>query len=113
VLNVTSESSRVVATYFVALLMVGFGVIMLLQKYRLKYDSWKQKLNPTNDFSTDADIAHYSIKIDNLPTNQAPDVLANKINAVLKQVFNEDSDSGPFIKVRVLGDYERVYDLCV
>ena len=64
-------------------------------------------------FKTDSDIAHYSIKVENLPTNQAPDVLQKKLTSVMKEVFNGGHDVGAFIKVRVLGDYRDVYDLCV
>lgn len=50
--------------------------------------------------------------IQNLPTNQSPQVLQDKITSVLCKVFNKNNDQS-FVKVRVVGDYSDLYSLCV
>jgi hypothetical protein len=50
--------------------------------------------------------------IHNLPTDQSPELLQKRITSALKEIFNKNNES-PFIKVRVLGDYDELYNLCV
>ena len=56
-------------TYFSSLFLVSGALVFTLQKYRKKYESWKKKRDPKIDFKTDADVAHYSVMIQNLPDN--------------------------------------------
>jgi len=69
VINVTSESGRIAFSYFASLLVGTIFLVVMMQRYRLKYESWKQQRDPLADFKTDADVAHYSIMVHNLPTN--------------------------------------------
>jgi hypothetical protein len=67
VLNVSARSGKLAYTYFSSLILVSAGLMITLQKYRLKYDSWKKKRDPRVEFKTDADVAHYSIMVSRLP----------------------------------------------
>lgn len=87
--------------------------MFIIQSYRRKFEKRKKKRDLSQDFKTDGDVAHYSIMIHNLPTNQSPQALQDKITEVLKEVFALGPEEQPFVKVRVVGDYEKLYNLCV
>lgn len=67
VLNVTARSGKLAYTYFTSVILVSAGLVLTLQKYRQKYESWKKKRDPRVEFKTDADVAHYSIMVSRLP----------------------------------------------
>jgi hypothetical protein len=75
VLNVTGRGGKLAFTYFAAFFFTGIGLVITMMFYRKKYFSWKKKRDPSVDFTTDADVARYSIMIHNLPTNQSPEHL--------------------------------------
>lgn len=41
VINVTSEPGRIAFSYFASLLVGTIFLVVMMQRYRLKYESWK------------------------------------------------------------------------
>lgn len=63
VINVTENPGKMMFTYFSSiLLMSGLGFALIFQ-YRQKYESWKQKLDPSVEFKSDTDLANYAIMV--------------------------------------------------
>lgn len=112
VLNITDRSGKLAFTYFASLLIVSSALLITLQRYRLKYESWKRQRDPAIEFRTDADVAHYTIMVSNLPTNVQTDLLQKRISTAMSTVFNSNEEKC-FVKVRVLGDYDHLYEMCV
>lgn len=75
VINVAAVDWKVNFSYFVSIMIVSSLFVVMIQKLRLKYESWKNLRSPSKTFKTDADVAHYSIMIQNLPTNKPPELL--------------------------------------
>lgn len=89
VLNVSGVDWKVNFSYFLSILLVSTMIVLMLQQYRSKYESWKKLRSPNVDFKTDTDVAHHSIMIKNLPTNVPPELLEKRICSVLRDVFNK------------------------
>ena len=114
VLNVTAVDWKINFAYFLSILLVSTMIVVMMQRYRWKYESWKKLRSPNVDFKTDTDVAHHSIMIHNLPTNVPPELLEKRISSVLREVFNKQySEDVPFVQARVIGNYDETYDCCV
>ena len=62
------------------------------------------------DFKSDLDIAHYTLMVEGLPKNNTKEFLDRRITQAMQKMWPPDaSGHSPFLKARVLGDYDQVY----
>ena len=69
VINVTENNGKMMFTYFSSIVLVSCLGFYLIIQYRQKYESWRKKLDPSIQFKSDTDLAHYAIMVENIPKN--------------------------------------------
>lgn len=70
-------------------------------------------MDPSVGFKSDTDLASYAIMVQNIPQNKSIDEMQTLIGEAMLSMFPGIDDKSPFIKVRVCGDFEKLYDNCV
>ena len=115
VLNISARPSKMMVSYCVALFVFpGFALIMIL-RYRQKYEGWKKKVDPMKPKLRDIDIARYAIQVKNLPIDEGVETLQRRLTSNMFKIFPPDPVTGKsaFLKARVIGDYNYLYKKCV
>lgn len=107
--NVTGREPKLAFTFFCQLTIPACFLFLILRKFRLKFTVQKQLKSPEVNFKTDADLAHYTLIVSNIPANYSVAEMEAKIQTTLTDIF------GPsiFIQARVIGYYEQAYRNCV
>jgi hypothetical protein len=66
------------------------------------------------DFKSDLDIARYTLLIEGLPRKLPVKDLQELMTQNFEIVFPANNTGhSPFVKVRVIGDYDKLYSLCI
>ena len=114
VLNITARPTKMMVSYCVALFVFPSFALVMILRYKQKYEGWKKKVNPMKPFR-DIDIARYAVKVSNLPIDEGVESLQRKITASMLKIFPVDpqTNQSPFVKARVIGDYNYLYKKCV
>lgn len=113
-LNVTATKNKMAFAFVVEMVPVAAVVFLMLWKYLNKYSKWKVKRDPMKDFR-DIDIAHFAVLVDNISRVTGVDEMQTKINAALSKVYPRDPLTGKssFVKCKVVGNYNKLYKMCV
>ena len=76
-------------SYCVALFVFPSFALVMILRYKQKYEGWKKKVNPMKPFR-DIDIARYAVKVTNLPIDEGVESLQRKITASMLKIFPVD-----------------------
>jgi len=114
VLNITGSPSKMTFAYMVAILFIPTLAAFMVYKFRAKYYSWKQEINPLKPF-TDLDMAKFTIEVRNLPIDEGVESLQRRIHTNMLKLYPPDPIYGKsaFVRARVIGDYNALYKKCV
>ena len=114
VLNVTASDAKMIFTYLIALLIIPGAAMYMIHQYRLKYEGWKKKVDPMEPLK-DTEIAKYTIQVNNLPIDEGVETLQRRIQANMLKIYPPDpvTNKSPFVKARVLGNYDELYRISV
>jgi len=112
-LNVTDEPNKMAFTFVLEMVPVAACAFVMLWKYLLNYSKWKVKRDPMKEFK-DIDIAHFAVLVDNISRVHGVDQMQHEINSALSKVYPPDSTGkSAFVKVKVVGNYNKLYKKCV
>jgi len=113
-LNITANDGKCIFVYVFTLLVITALSFYALYKFKMKYRSYKTKFDPTHHDLDDIEIARFSIFFKGLPTNVGVEELQRAITTKMQKLYPSDStNTSPFVKVRVIGDYSSLYKKCV
>ena len=74
VLNITATHSKMLFSYFCAVIFIPLLGFYMIYRFRAKYYNWKKKVNPMDEFR-DIDISHFAIEVRNLPIDEGVESL--------------------------------------
>ena len=114
VLNITGSEGKMIFTYLIALFVIPGMAVYMIHLYREKYEGWKKKVDPMEPLK-DTEIAKFAIQVNNLPIDEGVETLQRRIHANMLKIYPPDpvTNKSPFVKARVLGNYDEVYNMCV
>ena len=114
VLNISARPHKMMVAYFVALFVFPGFALLMIARYRQKYEGWKKKVDPLKPFR-DIDIARYVVQVKNLPIDEGVETLQRRLTSNMLKIFPPDLVTGKsaFLKARVIGDYNYLYKKCV
>lgn len=114
-LNITASQAKFDFVYVFTLIVVsGLAYAMVIMQQQ-KYESYKNQVDPIKDDFDDIHIARYSLFVRNLPRNMGVEELQKTLTQKMLKMFpvNPETRRSNFVKARVIGDYNKLYKLCV
>jgi hypothetical protein len=101
---------RIEVSFVFAVIFAPLLAFFILYKYRQKYNELSQEAWSNRIFD-DTSIAMYTVQVRNLPKNIGVLELQERMDRVLHDVFiPTDSNSSCFMKSKVLGYYDELYE---
>ena len=115
ILNITASQDKFDFVYLFTILVVSALAYWMIFLYQQKYEAYKLKIKPNKDDFDDISIARYSLQVTNLPTNFGKSEMEDTIKEQMVKIYQIDKLTGqsPFMEVRVMGDYNGLYQKCV
>lgn len=113
-MNITANPYRQIFVYIFTLFVEAALAFTCLYLYRQKYESFKTTVDPSADDMDDITIAQFALFVENLPTNVGVEEMQRAISSKMQILYPPDeSGKSPFVKARVVGDYNSLYRKCV
>lgn len=112
-MNITDDSAKEMFVYVATMLLETSMVVYMLVLYRKKYQTYKSSIDPVTQSLDDISISRFAVMVKGLPTNVGVDELQRAISTKMQKLYPADtSGKSPFVKARVIGDYNSLYKKC-
>lgn len=89
-LNITADNTSCVFVYIFSLFVESALAFTLLHFYRVKYESFKESIDPSTQELDDIAVSHYAVQVKGLPTGVGVEELQKQITNKMYLLYPVD-----------------------